>query len=76
MNSVKNIVASVYYSGIVVSSALVIGDNARKTKDYDNADFAISCFAGGLNGAFVGLWWPLTFIGKCALAIDTVSKNN
>ena len=73
MNTVKNVVASVYYSGIVVSSVSGISENARKTRDYDNNDFAVSCFGGAINGAFVGLWWPLTFIGKCALVID---KNN
>ena len=78
MNPFKKICVSVYCSGIVVSSLVGVRDQLRD-KNYrinSNADFAFHCFGGAMIGGYVGLWWPLSAIGKGILAIDTVSKNN
>jgi hypothetical protein len=78
MKPFQKICTGVYCSGIVASSVLGVRDQIREHKYRidSNVGFSFRCLGGAMIGGYVGLWWPLTVIGKGISAIDVVSKNN
>lgn len=66
-------IKEIYISGIITSSVMGIMDEARFSHYYNNTDFAVNCFKRAILEGFVGLWWPLTVVGK--LIDNTIKKQ-
>jgi len=85
---VKQAAIKVYGAGIVINTIYSIYDQNKKIQhrqenDYnghiDRVDYARYSVIGLMSGAFTGLFWPITAIGQCTLAIDKIlaaSNNN
>jgi hypothetical protein len=82
----KTVLKYGYCAGVGVSSLIGIRDaniqmenNKIKYKnigcDYDINDYAMRSFFGGLTGAFSGLWFPITLIGRLSV-INYKPKEN
>lgn len=67
-NKYSSIVGSIYTIGILSSITYKIRIRNIKLKKSVNEvkddDYIISSFNGLINGAILGLFWPITFIGK------------
>jgi len=83
---VKQAAIKVYGAGIVINTIYSIYDQNKiiqhrqeNDSNIDRVDYARYSVIGLMSGAFTGLFWPITAIGQCTLAIDKIlaaSNNN
>jgi hypothetical protein len=83
---VKQAAIKVYGAGIVINNIYSIYDQNKiiqhrqeNDSNIDRVDYARYSVIGLMSGAFTGLFWPITAIGQCTLAIDKIlaaSNNN
>lgn len=83
---VKQAAIKVYGTGIGINTIYSIYDENKKAQyrqangsNIDHTDYAMYSIMGLMTGAYTGLFWPITAIGQCTLAIDKIfaaSKNN
>lgn len=83
----SRIAFNIYIAGIAGSTVngIIIHNKKLENKakdvkyDVDYIDYSMETLVGAIIGGSTGIWWPLTAIGQCALAItkiSTISKNN
>ena len=83
---VKQAAIKVYGAGIGINTIYSIYYENKKFQlrqengsNIDHFDYAMCSIMGLMTGAYTGLFWPITAIGQCTLAIDkflVASKNN